>query len=111
MRLWKTVSDFFPGYTSRYRRELRLARAYRAVFPDRLTEDHELVLADLALQARATMVIPSTASSDELRHTEGMRHLYYHLRAFLNLSPEDISAIENAARREAAMSANDLQDE
>lgn len=111
MKFWKTVSDFFPGKLNRYRRELRLARAYRTVFPDRLTEDHELVLADMAFRAKATMAIAPDVTDAELRHIEGMREMYWRTRSFLNLSPEDMAAIENAARREAALSIENLQDE
>lgn len=102
--MWKHIRNLFPRRDQTLQRELRLTQAYQAVFrgsPSR--DDQELVLADLAYLSGFSMVSPATVPDAELRFTEGKRFLFATLKARLNLAPNDMEAIENAARREAAM--------
>lgn len=104
MKLWAALSDRFPGRKRRsYEAALRLSQAYRAVFngqPSR--EQQQIVLTDLHAQCGFTQVSPSNVASGELRYREGMRAAYALIHAHLTLSPDDVAAIENAARRENA---------
>lgn len=86
--------------------EMELTQAYRAVFkghPDVLQQ--QAVLADLAAGCGWNKVtLPSVASDRELWFAEGMRAAFGLIFAHLSLSPEDVEALANAARREAALS-------
>lgn len=101
---WRSVSALFTDRRASLQREHRLSEAYRAVFqgsPSR--EDQEMVLADLAHHSGFAMVSLPETSDAELRHNEGKRHLFSRIRSYMNLSDRDALALENAARREAAM--------
>jgi hypothetical protein len=87
--------------------QLRLTQAYQAVFQGSpMREDQELVLADLANACSWRRVCGPTVSNEELRFTEGARAAFSRVFAFLSLSPSDVKALEEAARREAATDEN-----
>lgn len=108
MKRWRSLTNLFPDRKAAYQREYRLTEAYTNVFrgsPSR--EDQDLVLTDLAFHAGWSMVTPPERPASVLRHNEGKRSLFAHIWARLSLSDEDKMAIENAARREAALLAED----
>lgn len=95
----------FPQPQNLYAREQRLTRAYNNVFRGNPSkEDQDLVLVDLAYHSGFSMVSPSDVSDAELRTREGKRALFALIRSKLTLTPRDIDALDNAARREAMMS-------
>ncbi len=102
MNFWERLSRKFPRRTHSAEAQLTLTRAYRSVFygiPDR--SQQQMVLADL--QARcfwSQYTAPSGASSEELWYREGKRAAYGEIFAHLSLSPDDITALDNAARHE-----------
>lgn len=102
---WTSLSRALPWHRSRNREgQLRLTQAYRNVFsgnPSR--DDQQIVLADLANVSGFQRVFPSEVSTEVLRYSEGKRALYAHIFSFLSLSPSDVSDLEQAARREAAI--------
>jgi hypothetical protein len=101
--IWRSISRYFPDLRQAYSRELRKAQAYKAVFQGSPTrEDQEIVLADLACASGWLRITPDAASDARLRMQEGKRALYAHIWSFLSLNGEDVMALENAARREAA---------
>ncbi len=103
--MWRSLSRLFPWLKSRSTEaSLRLTQAYMAVFSGKATrEDAEVVLADLANYSGFYRTSPADTPSDVLRYQEGMRAVYGYVYSHLNLSPSDISALENAARQEAAV--------
>lgn len=105
MNFWERTSRRHPA-TRGLDAELLLTRAYQAVFhgnPDR--SQQQMVLADLANKCGWLKVTaPSGASDRELWFAEGKRAAYSTLFAHLSLSPDDVLALENAARHEAAAS-------
>lgn len=81
---------------------LVLSRAYRAVFrgsPDR--EQQEMVLADLAAQCGFYQASPEDVNPTALAYREGKRAAFAEIFGHLSLGPDDMTALENAARREA----------
>lgn len=83
--------------------EARRTEAYRAVFrgsPSR--EDQEIVLADLQARASWNQVFHPSTPDAELRQAEGRRELYAYIYNHLSLAPNDVEALNNAARRESA---------
>lgn len=105
MSFWKSISTLFPVRDARSTQAgLRLTQAYQAVFRGKPSEDDQhLVLADLSAKSGFYRVSREDVSSDALRQREGMRALYAHIFAYLSLNPDDVMALENAARREAAV--------
>lgn len=105
MKYWRSVSQLFQDRRASVQKTKRLHDAYRRVFQGSPSEeDQEIVLADLAYYAGFSMVsIPDHTSDAQLRHNEGKRDLFARIRAHLNVSHEDELALENAARREAAV--------
>jgi len=88
---------------------LDLSAAYRSVFqgnPDR--QQQQAVLADLAARCHWNQItVPtSKASSEELWFREGKRAAFSEIFSHLSLSPEDLQALENAARHEAVRLSN-----
>lgn len=100
MRFWERL-------TRKYTRQRRdgqyvLSRAYQEVFrgsPDR--NQQQMVLADLAAATGFYRVSPASANSTELAYREGQRAAFAHIFGHLSLSPDDMGALENAARHEA----------
>lgn len=85
--------------------QARITRAYRTVFMQK-SEDHELVLADLMAKSGWNNVMPSDATDAELRQAEGRRELFSHIFGHLSMSPDDVAALNNAARLEALADQN-----
>lgn len=106
MRYWTSLVAKF-GFGRRARgaeAEYALALAYREVFSGKpSSDDQQIVLADLMAKSGFNAVTPSSASNEELRMQEGKRELFANVFAYLNLSPEDMQALGNAARRELVM--------
>lgn len=105
---WRSLSNYFPHkmYHS-YQAQMRLTEAYKRLFqgsPSR--EDQEIVLADLKAKTGFVQVTPPSASNEELRYNEGRRSAFGEIFSHLSLNPSDLEALENAARREAALQAN-----
>lgn len=102
---WRSLASIFTRDKARTKEaQIRLASAYRAVFtgsPGK--EDQEIVLADLANACSWRKVCGPSVTNEELRYVEGTRAAFSRVFAFLSLTPSDISALEEAARREAAM--------
>lgn len=108
MRIWRALSSYFPEWHKKPQPMNALAQlgdAYRAVFDGRSTEaQREIVLADLAAQSgfyRVTVPSPALADRD-LWFAEGRRSMFAEIFAHLSLADDDVKALENAARREAA---------
>lgn len=108
MRLWRSLSTYFPDWLSKpqpLNAELQLGTAYRAVFDGRSTDaQREIVIADLAARSGFYQVTaPSPALKDrDLWFAEGRRSMFAEIFAHLSLHDDDVKALENAARREAA---------
>lgn len=107
---WASIGSVFgrharTGSTA----NLRLSQAYQAVFRGKPTEaDQQLVLVDMLAKSGFQTVTPSNATDAELRQQEGKRQLYAEtVFSHLSLAPWDIQALENAARFEAALTADD----
>lgn len=102
---WRSLSRVFPWHKSRTNEAaLRKTQAYMAVFSGKAArDDAELVLADLANYSGFYRVSPADTPDATLRFQEGMRAVYGYIYSHLNLSASDISALENAARQEAAV--------
>lgn len=88
--------------------EYERSRAYKAVFSPRYDghatdEQKQIVLADLMAKSGFSAVTPPSASDAELRQQEGKRELFADVFAYVNLSPEDMHALANAARKELAL--------
>jgi len=81
--------------------QLVLSRAYRAVFrgsPDK--QQQEIVLADLAAKCGFYLVSPEDTDKTVLAYREGKRAAFAEIYGHISLAPEDMTALENAARRE-----------
>lgn len=101
---WRSIWQYFPRMNQHLQREERLTQAYRAVFLGHPTKnDQELVLVNLAHATGFSMVSGPDVSDAELRTNEGKRTVFALIKARINLTPQDVDAIENAARREAVM--------
>ena len=101
--MWATISDLFPPGSDQFEKEARIASAYIAVFQGSPTQqDQQIVLADLMASSGFAQVQGGGTQSDELNYREGKRALFAKVYAYLTLSSSDISALHNAARREAA---------
>lgn len=102
-RFWRTISDDYPGpLRNSYAANAALSRAYQAVFLGKpSTEQQQQVLADLKAQTGFSMVtMPEGTTDRELWFREGMRAVYGVIHSHINLSPTDMEALDNAARRE-----------
>lgn len=107
MRFWHRLSR--KHKRNSIEGQLVLGNAYRAVFygnPDR--QQQQMVLADLAARCGwGQTKLPQYASSRELWFSEGKRSAYGEIHAFLSLTHEDILALDNAVRHEAATNDQD----
>lgn len=83
--------------------QIRLADAYKAVFqgPTATREDREIVLSDLAAYTKFFMFHPSAVSDAELRFVEGMRSVFGHINGQLTMTPQNLEALQRAARADA----------
>jgi len=106
MRIWASLTKLLPDRQSKpMEAELMIGAAYRNVFTGSPTSaEREAVLADLAAKSGFYQVtVPSQALTDrDLWHAEGKRTLFAEIFRHLSLAPEDVKALENAARRESA---------
>lgn len=103
MRIWQSLVRKFGIRTKSMSAQYELGEAYRRVFlsnPSRA--DQETVLADLAAKCGWNQITPASVASDELRFNEGKRAAFAGIFAHLSLSYEDVVALENAVRHEAA---------
>lgn len=102
---WRSLSTIFPWNKSRGNEaKAQLARAYKAVFSGRASQEQaEVVLSDLANVTGFYRCHPAGTSAEVLQYSEGMRFVFGHIHSFVNLSPEDLNALEQAARREAVV--------
>lgn len=99
MKYWHRLTRKYSKKTNEG--NLVLSRAYRAVFrghPDQ--SQQEMVLADLAAQCGFYQVSPEGTDSTMLAYREGKRAAFAEIFGHLSLSPDDMTALENAARRE-----------
>jgi hypothetical protein len=109
MKYWHRLTHKFSR--KQLEGQLALTRAYQAVFrgsPDRVQQ--EMVLADLAAHSGFYQVSPHDVSSSSLAYREGRRSLFGVITGHLSLSPDDVLAIENAARHEAIDNSNNNQE-
>ncbi len=104
MRSWQSLSRKFGIRTKSMLAQYELGEAYRRVFkgnPSRA--DQETVLADLAAKMGWNQVTaPGVASNEQLWFNEGKRASFAFIFAQLSLSGDDVVALENAVRHEAA---------
>lgn len=101
---WRSIWQHYPRAEQVYQREQRLTEAYRSVFTGHPSKnDQELVLTNLAYLTGFSMVSGPEVSDAELRTNEGKRTVFALIRSRINLSAQDLDALELAARREAAM--------
>lgn len=105
---WRSLVTIFGRRKARSAEaQLRLTQSYRRVFRGSPSpEDQQIVLADLACHSGFSRVSSYAVSASELRHREGMRELFSHIHRHLNLAPEDVASLENAARLEAVAEGN-----
>lgn len=80
----------------------RLINAYRNVF-GRLDEDVELVLTDLASFTGFYQVEAGGIDGNDLNHQAGRRAVFGRIFSFLNLTSEQLQAMEQASRDEASL--------
>lgn len=64
------------------------------------TAHGQRVLADLALHSGFYTVRPIDVSNDVLREDQGQRRLFYRILWYVNMTPKEQAAIEQAARLE-----------
>lgn len=85
------------------RAQIDLSQAYQAVFlgPNATREQREIVLSDLAAYTGFFMFNPSEATDAKLRYVEGMRSVFGHINGQLTLTPQQIEALQRAARADA----------
>lgn len=84
-----------------YQAEVHLAQAYkRFVNGEASKEDAQLILIDQATYAGIHQAVPKTTPDEELRYVEGMRNQFFRWQRFLELTPEEMLALERAASRE-----------
>lgn len=104
MSRWRSILSQvgFEKYHS-WSAKQRLTLAYRAVFQGSPSkEQQEIVLADLMAKSGWNQV-SSGVSSEELWRREGKRSLFGEVFSHLSLAPDDLFDLENAARKEAAL--------
>jgi hypothetical protein len=105
MSKWRSLSsqvgaDKFNSWTA----QLTLSAAYKEVFQGKPSrEQQEIVLADLMAKSGWNQV-SSGVSSEELWRREGMRSLFGVVFSHISLAPDDLFDLENAARKETALS-------
>lgn len=103
MRVWQSLSRKFGIRTKTMHAQFELGEAYRRVFlsnPSRA--DQETVLADLAARMGWNQVTAPGVASEQLWFNEGKRAAFAGIFAHLSLSGDDVLALENAVRHEAA---------
>jgi len=80
-----------------------LSHSYKAVFQGSpSSEQQQIVLADLMAKS-GWLRFSSRVSSEELWRREGMRSLFGEIFSHISLAPDDLFELENAARKEAAL--------
>lgn len=98
---------FWARLTQKYRKDSNegrvvLSRAYRAVFrgdPSKAQQD--MVLSDLAASCGFYMISPEDTDPYVQKYREGKRAAFAEIFSHLSLGPEEMTALENAARRDA----------
>ena len=86
-----------------WRAQSTLSNAYQSVFlGSPSSEQQQMVLTDLMAKSGWNR-ISSRVSSEELWRREGMRSLFGEIFSHISLSPGDLFDLENAARKEAAL--------
>ncbi len=108
MKFWEYLTRRH-SQKSATEKQLILSGAYRAVFfgnADR--PQQQMVLADLQARCGFTQIThPLYASDRDLWFREGKRAAYGEIFAHLSLGPDDIEALNHAARVEAAQLTQD----
>lgn len=88
--------------------ERRLADAYRALFAARASKRQaEMVLADLARESGFFTTMGAPFSHDERAHRDGQRAVFGHIYRFLRMTSGELTALQEAARVEALIDANE----
>lgn len=101
MKFWRRLSAKYTR--SSLAGQVAIGDAYRAVFYGNADRgQQQMVLADLADRCGFFKVSPPGATATELAYREGKRAAYSEIFVYLSLSPEDVEALANAARHEAA---------
>lgn len=101
----RSLATLFPrGNRRGHRAAHRLVQAYREVF-GKSREDVEIVLADLAAFSGFYRVTPPEAG--DLAYNEGKRAVYARIFSLLRMTDEEIRGLEEAARHEAVVSAEE----
>lgn len=101
----RSLSTLFPfGSRRRHKAGLRLVQAYREVF-GKEREDAEIVLADLAAFSGFYRVTPPGAG--DMAFNEGKRAVFGHIFSMLRMTDEEVRRLEEAARHEAVVSAEE----
>lgn len=105
MKFWGRLTRKYTRKTAEG--QLVLTNAYQAVFRGNPShEQQQMVLADLAAQSGFYQISSDDVSSSRLRYREGRRAVFAIIFGHLSLSPDDIHALENAARHEAIDNSN-----
>lgn len=111
MNKWRSLSSFVGFEKIRsWAAQHTLSEAYNAVFlGNPSTNQQQMVLADLMARSGWNQV-SSRVSSEELWRREGMRSLFGVIFGHLSLAPDDLFDLENAARKEAALTLERTQE-
>ena len=101
---WSSIASMFrPGSRRGPEAEQRCQQAYHAVFRGSPTrQDQEIVMADLASYTGFFKFYPKDVSGGALRYTEGRRSVYGRIHGHLTMTDEQHTALQQAARAEAA---------
>lgn len=102
------AAELPPGRRRGKDAERRLAEAYRALFDAKATKPQaEMVLTDLARVSGFFNTLGAPFSHDERAHFDGQRAVYGHIYRFLRMTEGEMRALQEAARVEALVDANE----
>ncbi|MFN3247695.1 hypothetical protein [Roseibium album] len=91
---WRSLKRLSPD--KRHRAET-LERAYRSVF---LSEEGQVVLADLAAESGMYQAPPVDVDERKSGYVDGRKALYARILSMINVTPEEHAALQGAARLE-----------
>jgi hypothetical protein len=101
MRFWERLTRKYTPNT--LTASLVLSSAYRNLFLSGNSDNNQrqMVLSDIAANCNWNQITLPETGEQRIWFNEGKRAAYALIFAHLSLSPEDILALENAARHEA----------
>lgn len=92
--IWRSLKRLFP---QRKHRAEALERAYREVF---LSDDGQVVLADLASECGMYIAPPVGLNARECGYMDGRKALFARILSMIRVTPEEHAALQEASRLE-----------